>query len=77
METRRVRYLCPVFALASSARDTNHYDILDEREIASGLGDWPIAGDKLSESTASSFAQDLAERWKRGRLVGAEAETRA
>ena len=41
-------------AFASSARDTNHYDILDEREIASGLGDWLIAGNKLSESTATS-----------------------
>ena len=26
------------FAFASSALDTNHYDILNEREVASGLG---------------------------------------
>ena len=57
------------FAFASSARDTNHYDILDEREIASGLGDWLIAGDKLSESMATSFAQGLAETWKRGKIA--------
>ena len=47
---------------------------MDEREIASGLGDWLIAG-KLSESTATSFAQEPAEKWKRGRIVGGEAET--
>ena len=48
------------FAFASSARDTNHYDISDGGDVASGLGDWLIARDKLSESTATSFAEGLA-----------------
>ena len=40
---------------------------MDERDIASGLGDWLIAGDYF-------LSQELAEKWKRGRIVGGEAE---
>ena len=44
------------FAFAAFAHDTNHYDILDEREIANGFGDWLTAGDKLGEPAATSLA---------------------
>ena len=59
----RVARLQAVFAEA--ARSPGHYEVLDEREIASGLKDWLIGKDKLNLQRATHLSEELALQWKR------------
>ena len=57
----RVARLQAIFATA--ARNPNHYEVLDEREIASGLKDWLVGKDKLpEEATGAPFEEDTSGR---------------
>ena len=59
----RVARLQAVFAEA--ARSPGHYEVLDKREIASGLKDWLIGKDKLDLQRATHLSEELASQWKR------------
>ena len=59
----RVARLQAVFAEA--ARSSRHYEMLDEREIASGLKDWLIGKDKLDLQRSTHLSEELASQWKR------------
>ena len=59
----RVARLQAVFAEA--ARSLKHYELLDEREIASGLKDWLLGKDKLDLQRSTHLTEELASQWKR------------
>ena len=59
----RVARLQAIFATA--ARSPNHYELLDEREITSGLKDWLVGKDKLDPLRATHLSEELASRWRR------------
>ena len=44
-------------AFAAAATDGNHYEVLDEREIARGLKDWLVGKDKLDLQRATHLTQ--------------------
>ena len=50
---------------ATAARNPNHYEVLDEREIASGLKDWLVGKDKLDPLRATHLSEELASQWRR------------
>ena len=61
-------------AFAAAATGPNHYEVLDEREIASGLKDWLVGKDKLDLLRATHLSQELASQWRR--LLGVPEEAR-
>ena len=46
-------------AFAAAARGGDHYEVLDEREIASGLKDWLVGKDKLDLQRATHLSEEL------------------
>ena len=49
-------------AFATAARGRDHYEVLDEREIASGLKNWLVGKNKLGLQRATHFSEELV-RW--------------
>ena len=43
----------------------SHYDVLDEREIASGLKDWLVGIDKPDLQRATHLSEELASPWRK------------
>ena len=52
-------------AFATAARRSDHYEVLDERVIASGLKDWLVGKDKLDLQKAMHLSEELASQWRR------------
>ena len=50
---------------SEAARSPTHYEMLDERETASGLKDWLIGKDKLDLQRSTHLSDELASQWKR------------
>ena len=59
-------------AFAAAATRPNHYEVLDEREIASGLKDWLVGKDKLDFLRATHLSDELASQWRRAFRVPEE-----
>ena len=57
----RVARLQAVFAEAARSE---HYEMLDEREIASGLKDWLVGKNKLDLQRSTHLSEELASQWK-------------
>ena len=62
----RVAKLQLQFAVA--ARESNRYQTLDEREVASSLLEWLKDRHSLPEETATEISEKLADRWRNGRV---------
>ena len=60
-------------ALTAAARRRDHYEVLDERDIASGLKDWLVGKDKLDFQRAMHLCEELASQWRRPLEVSEDA----